>query len=158
MGVLVVGLNPSPRSADDGVNFARPGNRFWPAALASRLVSVDRDPEHALLHHGIGFTDLVKRTTRTAAELSPEEYQAGAGRLARLVGWLQPEVCLIVGLTGWRLAVDPRAVAGWQPDELGRRPVYLMPNTSGLNARSRPEDFVRHLNAVAEAIGRQPDG
>ena len=156
MKVLVIGLNPSPASADRGVNFARGGNRFWPAALASGLVSVDRDPEHALLRHGVGFTDLAKRTTRTAAELDPSELRAGADRLSRLVEWLRPQVCVMVGLSGWRLAVDPKATAGWQPEQLGPCPTYLMPNTSGLNAHSRPEDFVHHLTTVANALGDRP--
>src|SRR5438045_2206721 len=30
MRLLVCGLNPSLYAADQGVNFARPGNRFWP--------------------------------------------------------------------------------------------------------------------------------
>ena len=34
MALLCVGLNPSLYSADAGVGFARPGNRFWPAMLA----------------------------------------------------------------------------------------------------------------------------
>ena len=39
MALLCVGLNPSLYSADAGVGFARPGNRFWPAMLAAGLVS-----------------------------------------------------------------------------------------------------------------------
>ena len=51
MRLLISGLNPSPAAADDGVGFARPGNRFWPAALAAGLVERDRDPDHALAAH-----------------------------------------------------------------------------------------------------------
>ena len=36
MEVLIVGLNPSPYSADSGIPYGRPGNRFWPAALGFR--------------------------------------------------------------------------------------------------------------------------
>ena len=36
MRLLVVGLNPSIYSADVGVGYARPGNRFWPAARGGR--------------------------------------------------------------------------------------------------------------------------
>jgi len=32
MRLLVCGLNPSVYAADFGVGYARPGNRFWPAA------------------------------------------------------------------------------------------------------------------------------
>ena len=37
---------PGLMSADVGVSFARPGNRFWPAALASGLVTRALDPFH----------------------------------------------------------------------------------------------------------------
>ena len=63
MRLLVVGLNPSQYSSKRGVGYARPGNRFWPAALASGVASVDRDADHALTYHGLGMTDLVRRTT-----------------------------------------------------------------------------------------------
>ena len=44
MRLLVCGLNPSVFSADVGIGFARNGNRYWPAALAAGIVTVDRDP------------------------------------------------------------------------------------------------------------------
>ncbi|MDZ7733069.1 MAG: mismatch-specific DNA-glycosylase [Acidimicrobiia bacterium] len=154
MVLLVCGLNPSLYAADRGVGYARPGNRFWPAALAAGLVTRDRDPVHALAAHGVGMTDLVKRATRRAAELSPTEYEAGLGRVGRLVEWLRPGALCVVGLAGWRAAVDPSAAAGVQPDTLGGRPVYLMPSTSGLNAHSGLEDLTDHLRAARAAASR----
>ena len=149
MQVLIVGLNPSPYSADTGIGYGRPGNRFWPAALKAGLVSVDRDPRHALSHHGVGMTDLVRRTTVRADEIERAEFEAGFERIQRLVTWLRPKVCCFIGLGGWRQVVDRKAVAGWQTDSVGRSPVYVMPHTSGLNAHSRLEDLVEHLLAVS---------
>ena len=65
-------------AADAGVGYATPTNRFWPAALEAGLVSVDRDAFHALRHHGVGVTDLVKRASPNASVLRPAEYRAGA--------------------------------------------------------------------------------
>jgi TDG/mug DNA glycosylase family protein len=149
MQVLIVGLNPSPYSADSGIGYGRPGNRFWPAALKAGLVSVDRDPRHALSHHGVGMTDLVRRTTVRADEIERAEFEAGFERIQRLVTWLRPKVCCFIGLGGWRQVVDRKAVAGWQTDSVGGSPVYVMPHTSGLNAHSRLEDLVEHLHAVS---------
>jgi TDG/mug DNA glycosylase family protein len=151
--LLVIGLNPSPASTEAGVGFARPGNRFWPAALGAGVASVDRDPLHALQHHGVGFTDLAKRTTRRAAELDPSELRSGFGRVERLCRWLRPGACVMVGLLGWRTAVDRRAVAGWQAAGIGGIPVYVMPSTSGLNAHSSLADLTAHL---AAAIAHRP--
>jgi len=149
MRLLVVGLNPSPTSADSGIGYARPGNRFWPAVLEAGVASVDRDPRHALAHHGLGMTDLVRRTTVRADEVDRGEYRTGAARVERLVAWLRPRAVCFVGLGGWRTVVDRRAVAGVQPGDFGGRPAYLMPHTSGLNARSRLSELSGHLRAAA---------
>lgn len=149
MRLLVCGLNPSVYSAETLVGFGRPGNRFWPAALAAGLASVDRDPRHALAHHGVGMTDLVKRATPRADALTTEEYRAGFARVERLCTWLRPEAVCFVGLAGWRAAVDRKAKAGWQERRLGPSAVYLMPSTSGLNAHARLEDLTGHLEAAA---------
>jgi double-stranded uracil-DNA glycosylase len=149
MRLLVCGLNPSPGAAEAGVGFFRAGNRFWPAALAAGLVRRDRDPRAALVGDGVGMTDLVKRTTRRADELSVDEYRAGVERLDRMCRWLEPASVCLVGLAGWRAAVDRRAVAGWQDRRLGDRPVYVMPSTSGLNAATSVDDLVTHLRTAA---------
>lgn len=150
MRLLVCGLNPSLRAADAGVGFVTPGNRFWPAALAVGLAGVDRDPFDALRTHGMGMTDLAKRATRRADELAPDEYRDGLARVERLCARLQPAAICMVGLAGWRVAVDRTATAGWQARTLGGTPVYVMPSTSGLNAHSRPADLAEHLRAATE--------
>ncbi len=153
MRLLIVGLNPSLYSADAGVAFARPGNRFWPAVRQAGLVTRDRDPRHALAAHGLGLTDLVKRATRRADELSPADFRRGRRRLQRLVGWLRPGAVCVVGITGWRHAVDATATLGRQPPVLGETPVYVMPNPSGLNAHAQVPDLVGHLRAAAALAG-----
>jgi TDG/mug DNA glycosylase family protein len=153
MRVLVCGLNPSLYAADAGVGFARPGNRFWPAALASGLVTRDRDPDHALAAHGVGFTDVVKRATVGADELTAEELRAGLGRVERLCTWLRPGALCLLGLAGWRAAVDRRAVVGVQERRLGGVPVYVMPNPSGRNAHTTPAGLVDHLRAAMALAG-----
>ncbi|MGI9601925.1 MAG: uracil-DNA glycosylase family protein [Acidimicrobiales bacterium] len=148
--LVICGLNPSLHAADAGVGFVSPSNRFWPAALAAELVTVDRDPWHAFRRHRVGMTDLVKRATTKASEVDADEYRAGLARLERQLAWLQPAAVCFVGLAGWRAAVDPKATAGWQTQRLAGVPVYLMPSTSGLNASSQLPDFVEHLRAVRE--------
>jgi TDG/mug DNA glycosylase family protein len=153
MRILVCGLNPSLYAADAGLGFARPGNRFWPAALAAGLVERARDPLDALRSHGVGMTDLVKRATTAAAELTSDEYRAGLERVRRLVGWLQPSIVCFVGLAGWRAAVDRKAVAGLQAEELSGAKVYVMPSTSGLNAATPLSSLTDHLTTVKALAG-----
>jgi TDG/mug DNA glycosylase family protein len=149
MRLLICGLNPSLYAADAGVPFARPGNRFWPAALAAGIVSVDRDPDHALRHHGMGMTDLVKRATVAADELTTAEYRSGLARVERLVRWLRPGAVCFVGLAGWRAAVDRQAQPGPQAEGLAGVAAYVMPSTSGLNARTSLSELEGHLRAAA---------
>jgi TDG/mug DNA glycosylase family protein len=148
MRLLVCGLNPSEYAADAGVGFARPGNRFWPAALAAGLVSRDREPAHALREHGMGMTDLVKRATRSADALSKADYVEGVARVERLVRWLRPRAVCFAGLVGWRAAVDRKAKAGEQPQGFGGVPAYVMPSPSGVNANATLDDITRHLRAA----------
>lgn len=148
MRALVCGLNPSIYAADAGLPFARPGNRFWPAAVAAGLVDKGWDADAALADHGVGMTDLVKRASRSASELRSSEYRDGARRVERLAAWLAPRVVCVVGLAGWRVAVDRRATSGQQPATLAGVPVYLVPSTSGRNAHVSFDDLVSRLQAV----------
>ena len=155
MRVLVCGLNPSVVAADAGYGYAGATNRFWPAAVASGLVSRPRDPLHALHQHRVGMTDLVKRATPGASVLTAAEYRAGVDRVAGLVAWLRPSIVLFVGLAGWRAAIDRMAAPGLQSERFGGAPAYVMPSTSGLNAHSRIADLTAHMVAACTAAASQ---
>jgi double-stranded uracil-DNA glycosylase len=147
LDVLFCGINPSLRSAEVGHHFARPGNRFWPAlhraGITPRRLSPFEDGELPAL--GVGVTNLVARPTRAAAELSAGELREGAEVLDALVRRCQPRLVAIVGLTAYRTAfARPKAVMGLQPEvEVGGRPVWVLPNPSGLNAHFQVPDLAR---------------
>jgi len=145
MRMLVCGLNPSLVAADAGFGYAGPTNRFWTVAVAAGVVTVPRRPLAGLDADRLGMTDLVKRATPNADGLTADEYRAGADRVRRLVEWLRPGVVLFVGLAGWRAAVDRLAVAGPQPAPFGGAPAYVMPSTSGRNARTTPAELADHF-------------
>jgi TDG/mug DNA glycosylase family protein len=148
MRLLCCGLNPSLHAADAGVGYVTGSNRFWRAMALAGLATRDRDPRHLLHHDGIGMTDLVKRPTARADEVAPAEFRAGLDRLDALCAWLRPAAVAMVGLQGWRAAVDRRASPGWQERQLGGSPVYVLPSTSGLNAGTSLEQLVEHLRAA----------
>jgi double-stranded uracil-DNA glycosylase len=152
MRMLVCGLNPSLVAADAGFGFAGATNRFWSAAVAAGIVTAPRRPLTCLAEDGLGMTDLVKRATPNADSLTAAEYRAGADRVRRLVEWLRPGVIVSVGLAGWRVAVDRRAAPGRQAAPFGGVPAYVMPSTSGRNARTSAADLADHLRAAA-ALG-----
>jgi TDG/mug DNA glycosylase family protein len=63
--------------------------------------------------------------------------------------WLRPSAVCILGIGGWRTAVDRKAQVGWQQQRIGPSRVYVMPNPSGLNASTQHAGFVEHLREVA---------
>ena len=92
LDVVFVGINPGLWSGAVGHHFARPGNRFWKALHGSgftdRLLSPLEDA--SLLERNLGLTNLVARTTATAAELSADEIRAGAHGLEDRLTPLHP--------------------------------------------------------------------
>ena len=157
--LLFVGINPSLRSAEVGHHFARPGNRFYPALHAAGITPRRLAPEEdgELPHYGIGSTNLVARPTRAADELSREELRAGAAELERLVAELQPRLVVVLGLGAYRTAfARPQATWGAQPETIGGRPVWVLPNPSGLNAHYKPADFARLYAEALEAAELEP--
>ena len=152
MKLVVCGLNPSLHAADAGVGYAGPANRFW-SVIAEVVGLTDRDPADLLANHSIGMTDLVKRATRAASEISGAEFETGLARVDRLVAWLQPAAVCFVGLGGWRAAGHGRAQPGWQVETGGGRPAYVMPSTSGRNAQTSRGALAGHLR---QALRTQP--
>lgn len=144
--VLFVGINPSLRSAEVGHHFARPGNRFWPTLYAAGFTPRLLTPyEDGLLpSFGVGVTNLVSRPTRAASELTSTELRDGAVTLEERARAWAPRLVAMVGVVAYRAAfARPHADIGLQEEKVGDRPVWVLPNTSGLNAHYKPADFAR---------------
>ena len=151
LDVLFCGINPSLRSAERGHHFARPGNRFWPAlhgaGFTPRRLTPDEDGLLPAL--GLGITNVVDRPTRAAAELSDAELHAGFAALGALVARERPRVLAMVGLGAWRTVSRRRdAGGGLQEERVGGRPVWVLPNPSGLNANHQLPDLVERFAAL----------
>ncbi len=153
--VLFCGINPGLYTAAIGHHFGRPGNRFWPALHGAGFTPRLFAPweERELLPLGIGITNMVARTTATAAELSPEEYVAGGQRLHRLVATQQPRVVAFLGIGAYRTAFRrPKAALGLQAERLAHSALWVLPSPSGLNANHQLEDLVALLQALREWV------
>ena len=153
--VLFVGINPGLYSGATGYHFARPGNRFWPtlhgAGFTSRVLRPDET--ETLLDLGIGITNLVNRTTASAAELGSGELRAGADRLRATVERFRPRTVAVLGVTAYRIAFDrPKATVGRQRERLAGVDVWLLPNPSGLNAHYQLPALVAVFSSLAEAL------
>jgi TDG/mug DNA glycosylase family protein len=154
LDVLFCGINPGLYSAATGHHFARPGNRFWrtlhEAGFTDRLLRPDQQAE--LLEASLGITNLVPRSTATAAELMAVELIAGAERLARLAGRYRPHVVAILGVSAYRTAfARPGATIGPQPQRIGPSLAWVLPNPSGLNANYQLPALVEAFAAMRAA-------
>ena len=135
--MLLVGINPGLWSGWAGLHFARPGNRLWRTLYEAGFTDRILDPSEtdALLAAGIGVTNLVARSTARADEIEPAELVAGVGPLERLVRRWAPGHVAFLGLSAYRIAfARPRSAVGRQAEAFAGRPVWLLPNPSGLNA------------------------
>jgi TDG/mug DNA glycosylase family protein len=160
--LLFVGINPGLWTAATQTHFAHPGNRFYPALLRAGVITraispsegmTDADRDH-LRSRGIGITNLVRRATARADELTPEELREGGARLAELVRRRSPRVVAVAGITAYRSAFGlPKAVLGRQPEPLAGAELWVVPNPSGLNAHATIATLAESYVEVARAAG-----
>lgn len=151
--VLFCGINPGLYSAATGHHFARPGNRFWPTLHAAGFTPRVLHPseEQELLALGYGVTNVVRRTTATAAELSDDEIREGGRRLVAKVKRWRPRVLALLGVGAYRTAFDrPRATIGRQEEVIGDTVLWVLPNPSGLNANYQRPELARLFREVRE--------
>jgi len=145
LSVLFCGINPGLKSAELGQHFARPGNRFWKALHLSgftdrQLVPSEQD---LLPSYGLGITNLVHRASAAASELTNDELRRGAVDLEAVVARGRPRVLAVVGVQAYRTAFRrPKAGIGLQEETVAGVPVWVLPNTSGLQARYQLPELV----------------
>jgi TDG/mug DNA glycosylase family protein len=114
--------------------------------------------DHALLEHGFGFTDVVKRASARAGELSLPELTAGVVHLTAKLEHHKPRIACFHGVTGYRhvlRALDPAAappVLGAQELRIGVTRCFLVPNPSGANAHVTPADQTLWYDRLAEFL------
>lgn len=146
--LLFVGINPGLWTAATQTHFAHPGNRFYPALLRAGILARAVDPSAGMTEQdrdhlrarGIGITNLVRRATARADELTTAELREGGGRLRALVSDARPDVVAIAGITAYRSAFGVRgATVGEQAEPLEGARLWVVPNPSGLNAHETVE-------------------
>jgi TDG/mug DNA glycosylase family protein len=170
--IVFVGINPATYSVERGHYFARRANKFWPCLSRSAVSRRAREalrvpllgPEHdrAILAHGIGFTDLVKRPTPRASDLEPWELARGAEELLAKLARRRPRVACFHGVTGYR-PVHVALGGGMEPMALGLQErriegtrFFLVPNPSGANAHYSRADQIFWYDELARWLEGPP--
>ncbi|VAW74409.1 G:T/U mismatch-specific uracil/thymine DNA-glycosylase [hydrothermal vent metagenome] len=163
--ILSVGLNPSLPSVEAGYPFANPRNRFWKALNASTLLSEPVEPcidaMHQLLdRERIGFTDVVKRPTRGAADLRATDYREAAPQLRTLIESLEPRWVWFHGKLAWQHYLHHANTEceddGWgqQACLIGNSHIFVTPNPSPANAAFSLDDLIESYNTFAQIVRR----
>jgi TDG/mug DNA glycosylase family protein len=120
-------------------------------------------PEHdrMLLDYGFGFTDLVKRPTVRASELTAGEFAAGVASVMAMIERLGPRIACFHGITGYRrvhqaiAAGDPAPVFGVQPARISETRLFVLPSPSGANAHVSRAEQIHWYDRLAECMVSQ---
>lgn len=171
LDLVFIGINPGLYSVERGHYFARTTSRFWPAFSASKLSQRARLglgvgkllPEHdaELLRFGIGLTDVVKRPSSNAAELSDQDFEEWTPRLLQKIERFRPRVACFHGVTAYRPflkmalgCLDRKCAPGPQEKAVGETRLYVVPNPSPANAHVTLAGQTAWYDRLAEFMAR----
>ncbi len=169
LDLIFIGINPGLYSVRRGHYFARTTSRFWSAFSKSKLSAQMRRelklnqllPEHDSLlpHFGIGLTDVVKRPSANASELTPSDFITWIPVLIKKLRRYKPRVACFHGLTAYRpfhafafksAAVKP--ILGAQPESIGITRLFVVPNPSPANAHFKLTDQINFYDQLADFL------
>lgn len=146
MKILFIGYNPSLISSKTGHHYANPNNRFWKILEESGLTPRRYSPYEdfkLLLEYGYGFTNIVSRPTKSAEEITKEEYQVGRENLRRKIEEYKPKIACFVG-KGVYLEYSEKKTAPWgiQGEGIVKGVIdFVAPSSSGL-VRMKFEEII----------------
>ena len=152
--LVFVGINPGSYSAARGHYYARPGNLFWWALEESGIIEGRVTPEMdaSLMEWGIGFTDVAKRPSNAATDLSTGEFIAGASVLIKKLEQYQPLLVCFNGISAYAHCFGPKAKPGPRPERIGRTRIFVVPSTSRRNAHYQKNDILYWFRSLRDFL------
>ncbi|XP_015278111.1 PREDICTED: G/T mismatch-specific thymine DNA glycosylase isoform X1 [Gekko japonicus] len=100
LDIVIIGINPGLMAAYKGHHYPGPGNHFWKCLFLSGLSDqqLNHMDDHTLPHkYGIGFTNMVERTTPGSKDLSSKEFREGGRILVQKLQKYQPKIAVFNG-------------------------------------------------------------
>lgn len=153
--ILFVGINPGLYSGAVHHHFAKPGNRFWVTLYRSGFTDKLLSPfeESELLKYKIGITNIVKKATASASELSRKELIDGGQELEKKVAIFRPAIVAFVGIGAYRTAYGRvRTKIGLQEETMSKSRIWVLPNPSGINANYQIDELVQVFRELFKAV------
>ncbi|XP_019750303.1 G/T mismatch-specific thymine DNA glycosylase isoform X2 [Hippocampus comes] len=100
LDILIIGINPGLMSAYKGHHYPNPGNHFWKCLFLSGFTEQQLNfmhDESLPEKYGIGFTNMVERTTPGSKDLSSKEIREGGRQLLEKLQKYKPLIAAFNG-------------------------------------------------------------
>ncbi|HKT48360.1 MAG TPA: mismatch-specific DNA-glycosylase [Candidatus Acidoferrales bacterium] len=155
MKLVIVGCNPTESSVRVGHYYSGRGNEFWPLLHRSSVIPepFDYHDDKRVIEFAIGLTDLVKRPTRTPAELSRADFAEGRIVLSQKLEEFSPNVVAFNGKHTYEQFAQRKCKFGLQKESLYGARVYVLPLTGGPASQDHAEKL-RHFRKLAQLVAR----
>jgi mismatch-specific thymine-DNA glycosylase len=154
--LVVIGCNPSLRSARVGHYYAGRGNQFWPLLYEGGIVPepLSYEDDQRVLAFDIGLTDLVKRPTRGVEWIESWEFAEGRVLLAQKLEQLRPRLMAFHGKMVHEKFAGAPARLGLQKGELYGARVFVLPSTSGENTELTRAEKLQHFRELGRVVAK----
>ncbi|XP_063783850.1 G/T mismatch-specific thymine DNA glycosylase [Pseudophryne corroboree] len=157
LDIVIIGINPGLMAAYKGHHYPGPGNHFWKCLFLSGLSDkqLNHLDDHALPEtYGIGFTNMVERTTPGSKDLSSKEFREGGRILLQKLQKYKPRIAVFNGKCIYEIFSKEIFGVKIKKFEFGIQPhripetetlCYVMPSSSARCAQfPRAQDKVHH--------------
>uniref|UniRef100_A0A8C5MCR1 G/T mismatch-specific thymine DNA glycosylase n=1 Tax=Leptobrachium leishanense TaxID=445787 RepID=A0A8C5MCR1_9ANUR len=157
LDIVIIGINPGLMAAYKGHHYPGPGNHFWKCLFLSGLSDqqLNHMDDHDLPEkYGIGFTNMVERTTPGSKDLSSKEFREGGRILLQKLQKYKPRIAVFNGKCIYEIFSKEVFGVKIKKFEFGIQPhripdtdtlCYVMPSSSARCAQfPRAQDKVHH--------------
>ena len=153
MKLVIIGCNPSESSVRVGHYYSGRNNQFWPLLHKSTVIPepLEYRDDKRIIEFGIGLTDLVKRPTRGAEELTREDFAEGRILLSQKLDEFAPRVIAFNGKIVYEQFAQRKCKFGMQKELLYGAHIYVLPSSSGQNAAAQRERLL-HFRKLAQLV------
>jgi TDG/mug DNA glycosylase family protein len=131
------------------------GNEFWPLLFSGRVIPepFDYHDDKRVIEFGIGLTDLVKKPTKSPAELTRQDFAEGRIVLSQKLEEFTPHVIAFNGRQTYEQFAQRKCKFGLQKELLYGARVYVLPLTGGPEGKGKAEKL-RHFRKLAQVVAK----
>jgi double-stranded uracil-DNA glycosylase len=136
LDVIFCGLNPASSAVVAGHNFSNGSNRFWTVLHLAGFTDARLQPqdERRLLEYGCGITAVVRRPTKRAAEVLPDEFRQARLEFEAKMRHYAPRSVAFLGKRALSTMIGrPEVDWGRFTTEFAGTMAWILPNPSVLN-------------------------